>query len=249
MSDYVKYAKQALSKPSDFGWFGFDEMFDTWGFAGINKHRDSPLVDLSNWDAAISEIKHKFGDEVYDENFYEVGLSHWLVGHSDQLAVKILHKSIPHDSITDEDITDYFKFVADIALYLSEEYPVLDESDLSERQWISSNADIEDMANCSWMPFGQKCVMQDGFGDMVQSWLIDNYREMIDYHDDGTPYYDEKDLTEAIYDLGFDDREDEEANIFWSEWEMDNISAKSRRKNRREEENGQLTLEFVYDFH
>jgi hypothetical protein len=244
MTDYVKYAKQALTRPSDFGWLGFDEMFDTWGFAGINKHRDSPLVDLSNWDAAIADIKHQFGDEVYDENFSEVGLSHWLVGHADQLAVKILHKSIPHDSITDEDITDYFKYVADIALYLSEGYPVLDEQDLSDREWASANADIEDMANCSWMPFGQKCVMQDGFGEMVQDWLCQNDRYIGEYSDDGTPCYDEKDIAEAIYDLGFDNREDEEANIFWSEWEEANISAKSRRKNRREEEAGQLVLEF-----
>ncbi len=243
MTDYVKYAKQALTKPSDFGWFGFEEMFDTWGFAGINKHRDSALVDLSNWDAAIADIKHHFGDEIYDENFQEVGLGHWLVGHADQLCVKILHKSIPHDSITDEDITDYFKYVADIALYLSEEYPVLDENDLSERQWLATNSDIEDMANCSWIPFGQKCVMQDGFGDMVQSWLCNNDCWIVNYHDDGTPCYDEKDIQEAIYDLWLDDREDEEANAFWSEWEEINPSSKARRINRRNEENGQLVLE------
>lgn len=249
MTDYVKYAKQALTKPSDFGWFGFDEMFDTWGFAGINKHRDSPLVDLSNWDCAISDIKREFGDEIYDENFHEVGLGHWLVGHADQLCVKILNESIAHDSITDEDITDYFKYVVDIALYLSEEYPILDESDLSEREWIATSADIEDMANCSWIPFGQKCVMQDGFGDMVQSWLCNNDCWVVNHHDDGTPCYDEKDIQEAIYDLWLDNREDEEADAFWSEWEEANISFKSRRINRRNEENGQLTLEFEYDYH
>ena len=243
MTDYVKYAKQALTKPSDFGWFGFDEMFDTWGFAGINKHRDSPLVDLSNWDAVIADIKHEFGDEVYDDNFSEVGLSHWLVGHADQLCVKILNKSIAHDSITDEDITDYFKYVADIALYLSEEYPVFDEQDLSDRQWVAANESIEDMANSSWIPFGQKCVMQDGFGDMVQSWLCNNDCWIAEYHDDGTPCYDEKDIQQAIYDLWLDDREDEDANIFWCEWEEANVSFKSRRINRRNEENGQLVLE------
>jgi hypothetical protein len=249
MTDYVKYAKLALKRPSDFGWFGFDEMFDTWGFAGINKHRDSPLVDLSNWDCAIADIKREFGDEVYDENFHEVGLGHWLVGHADQLCVKILNESIAHDSIVDEDITDYFKYVADIALYLSEEYPILDESDLSERQWIATNADIEDMANCSWVPFGQKCIVDDEFSDTVQYWLINNDCDIVGYHDDGTPYYDEKDITEAIYDLWLDNREDEEANAFWSEWEEANISFKSRRINRRNEENGQLTLEFEYDYH
>ena len=244
MSSYVKLAKQALTKPSDFGWFGFEEMFDTWGFTGIGKHRDSPIIDLSNWDCAIADIKREFGEEVYDENFYEVGLGHWLVGHSDQLCVKILKESITHNSITDDDITDYFKFAVDIATYLSEEYPVLDEQDFSERQWIAANADIEDQANCSWISFGQKCIVGDGFGDEVQTWLVYNDCWVTHYHDDGTPCYDEKDITEAIYDLGLDNREDEESHIFWSEWEMENISAKSRRTNRRNEENGQLTLEF-----
>jgi len=244
MTDYVKYAKQALTRPSDFGWFGFDEMFDTWGFAGINKHRDSPIVDLSNWDCAIADIKHKFGDEVYDENFQEVGFSHWLVGHSDQLCVKILKESIAHDSITDDDITEWFKHTVDIALYISEIYPVLDDNDYSERIWAATIVDIEDMANCSWISFGQKCIVEDGFGEAVQDWLFYNDYSITGHHDDGTPCYDEKDMTEAIYDLGFDNREDEESNIFWSEWEMENISAKSRRKNRREEEAGQLVLEF-----
>jgi hypothetical protein len=243
MSEYVDYAKQSLKHPSDFGWFGFEEMFVTWGFAGINKDATDNLADISNWHCAIEEMKRLFPD-TYDECFSEVGLKHWLVGHCDRLCVKVLKSEIPHHLITDEDITDEFKAIADIATYLAYEYPILDDEDYSKRQWVAANANIEDMANCSWIPFGQKCVMQDGFGDMVQSWLCYNDRYIGEYSDDGTPCYDEKDIQEAIYDLWLDDREDEEANAFWSEWEEANISFKSRRINRRNEENGQLVMEF-----
>lgn len=243
MSEYVDYAKQALKHPSDFGWFGFEEMFVTWGFAGINKDATDNLADISNWHCAIAEMKRLFPD-TYDECFSEVGLKHWLVGHADQLCVKVLKSEIPHHLITDEDITDEFKAVCDIATYLAYEYPILDDADYSDRQWAVTNADIEDMANHSWVPFGQKCVMQDDFGDMVQSWLCLNDCDVAGYHDDGVPFYDEKDIQEAIYDLWLDNREDEEANAFWSEWEEANISFKSRRINRRNEENGQLVMEF-----
>jgi hypothetical protein len=188
-------------------------------------------------------MKRLFPD-TYDECFSEVGLKHWLVGHCDRLCVKVLKSEIPHHLITDEDITDEFKAIADIATYLAYEYPILDDEDYSQRQWAATNADIEDMANRSWVPFGQKCVMQDDFGGMVQYWLCQNDRDAAGYYDDGIPFYDDKDIQEAIYDLWLDDREDEEADAFWSEWEEANISFKSRRINRRNEENGQLVMEF-----
>jgi hypothetical protein len=244
MSEYVDLAKQSLKHPSDFGWFGFEEMFVTWGFAGINKDARDNIADISNWHCTIEEMKRLFPD-TYDECFYEVGLKHWLVGHADQLCVKVLKSEIPHSLITDEDITDEFKAVVDIATYLAYEYPILDDSDYSERQWAATNADIEDMANCSWVPFGQKCIVEDGFGETIQSWLLNNDCYEAGHHDDGTPYFDEKDMIEAIYDCWLDNREDEDSNIFWSEWEEANISAKSRRINRRNEENGQLTLELA----
>jgi hypothetical protein len=74
--------------------------------------------------------------------------------------------------------------------------------------------------------------------------LCQNDRDAAGYYDDGIPFYDDKDIQEAIYDLWLDDREDEEADAFWSEWEEANISFKSRRINRRNEENGQLVMEF-----
>ena len=46
--DYVenilKCAKDGLQKPEDFGYWGSEDMFKTWGFCGVDKNRDSDLL-------------------------------------------------------------------------------------------------------------------------------------------------------------------------------------------------------------
>ena len=132
MSEYVKYAKEALSRPDSFIWFGDDDMFHTWGWAGINYTGHENLADISNWYSTIAELKREFGEDAYVENFDETRISHFACGYVYQLRVRILNEDIPHYEITDEDITPYFKFVCDIATYLKYEYPVLDDSDYSD---------------------------------------------------------------------------------------------------------------------
>ena len=245
-ADYVKYAKQALTYPSDFAWFGSDDMFVTWGFAGINKNGMNHLADISNWECTIAEIKREFGEDVYNENFLDAPMSHWAVGSCNQLCVRILNREVNHDEITAEDITPYFRFVANIALYLAEEYPILDDSHYSELQWQESSKDIEDSLSgrYSWFPLGGHVNMIDGLGDAIQSWICDNCNSYYDVDDRGVPIYSEEDIVLAVYDLGLDKNEDEDDELFWNDWKEKNMSAVTQRKNRRLEEAGQLKLEF-----
>lgn len=251
MSEYVDLAKKALKHPDDFGWFGFDEMFVTWGFAGINKDARDVISDVSNWHCAIAEMKRLFPD-TYDECFYEVGLRHWLVGHCDQLCVKVLRAEIPHHMITDADITDEFKAIIDISTYLAYEYPILDEEDYSERQWAAGAENIEwciDNNLFDWCNYVEKSV---DMGYAIQSWLSDNGYDCCDYDDQGVPMYGQEEILEAVYDLGFDMRmpvDDleiypvDDATSFWFSYERSNPSFAARRNNRRWEEAGQLKLE------
>lgn len=102
LEDIVKLANQALEKPSDFGWWGREEMFESWGWAGINMHRDSDLLQISNFDYITKDLIQRFPDD-----FEIVGMGHWAVGHVDQLIVRILKD--PNGEIEEENITEAFE--------------------------------------------------------------------------------------------------------------------------------------------
>ena len=44
----IDMAKRSLEKPEDFGYWGNADMFNTWGWAGIDYHRDSGVLDRAN---------------------------------------------------------------------------------------------------------------------------------------------------------------------------------------------------------
>lgn len=114
--DIVNLAIKAMQKPSDFGWWGNDEMFVTWGWSGIVKHRDSDLLEISNFDFISNDLISAF-----PEDFNIVGVGHWAVGHLDQLIVRILKNE--DAGFVEDNITDAFKHSMGWVDTLSE-YPV-----------------------------------------------------------------------------------------------------------------------------
>jgi len=221
-------------------------MFDTWGFAGISKNGTANLIDISNWRSVIADLKREFNDEVYADNFLEVNLKHWACGYVDQLTVKILNEPKNHDDIVLEDITSYFRYVCHSALYINEECSIFDESDYSDCQWDSSSSLIEEFATAFWNTSWRNVSrVVEGFGDEVQVWLCDNFCEYVEDTNNGTYIYDEVDMLTAIYDLGFELREDSRQNDFWDTWCAVNLTAVAVRYNRRLEEAGQMKMEFT----
>lgn len=120
----VELAEQALQKPADFGWWGDEEMFVTWGWAGVDKTRDSGYLVLSNFDVITRDLMERFPDE-----FRTVGLGHWAHGHADRLTVHILKNE--NLGCVEENITDAFKAAMEWLSWL-EEYPVADDSHYSD---------------------------------------------------------------------------------------------------------------------
>ncbi len=123
----VQLAKQALEKPSDFGWWGKDEMFVSWGWCGIDKNNSSNALDIVNFDVISSKLIEEFPDD-----FEIVGLRHWAVGHVDRLTCRILIDE--NKEVTDENITDAFKEAMSWLMAL-DNYPIADEQALDEYCW------------------------------------------------------------------------------------------------------------------
>lgn len=119
----VELAGQALTRPDDFGWWGKEEMFNTWGWSGIDVNNSSNVLDECNFRVICDDLLSKYPDD-----FEIVGLKHWAVGHVDRLTVRILDK--PGD-VTEDNITPAFREAIEWLISL-DEYPIADEMKFDE---------------------------------------------------------------------------------------------------------------------
>lgn len=211
--DILDLAKQSMERPSDFGWFGRDEMFETWGFSGISKHRDSDLVTESNYEVASEELLEKYPEEIED-----ISMGHWAVGHVETMIVKVikdeaaLYKS--PGQWTEDDITDAFKDCMEIVDHIRYGHPVLDEEHLSEMEYEQACKNI-------WneMPAGTDIGRDEV--DIVLGMLHDLHDGGMDRNYDGTgEWYDSKEIYEACFWLGRVTEED---------FELDNVSEEAQQ--------------------
>lgn len=119
-------AKMAIQKPDDFGYWGDEEMFVTWGFSGHNQTAISPILDQANFRAACDQLMTKYPDDFRIESF-----RHWACSWVEQLVCRILaHKErgFVKDNITEA-------FIEAIELHKSkDDYPILDEQIFSEME-------------------------------------------------------------------------------------------------------------------
>lgn len=123
----IRCAKDGLTKPEDFGYWGSDDTFKTWGFCGIDKHRDSGVLDRSNFEVITKDLMSK-----YPEDFRIEGYGHWAVGHVDRLVCRILKNE--RDGLIEENITDAFREAMDWQDNLKD-YPIANESHFSEMEY------------------------------------------------------------------------------------------------------------------
>jgi hypothetical protein len=166
-NDYLdKAAIEALTPPSDYFGAITDLVREGWGQT-FGVHRDSDMIDESNWDAIIAILDEKYEKH---EDWRIEGSTHWAVGWYDTLMVRVLRcmcteeddDSMP-DIIRDADddtwycqtcgndthYTPIFKECLEIRARL-EEYPLLDEEDLSRREWEDLSEYVESEVNSIW---------------------------------------------------------------------------------------------------
>lgn len=117
--EYVKYTKALVSTakklPYDDG-----PPREGWGDL-VGRHRDSDILEVSNFEVIEADLTKRFPDDVETASF-----GHFAVGWVEELLVRVLDK---HGKITPAG-----KAAVDWGLKL-ESYPVADEDDFSRREF------------------------------------------------------------------------------------------------------------------
>jgi hypothetical protein len=151
-----------------FVWWAQPDDADEFGL-WVLSHRDSGLIDQSN--GAV--IRKRLAQHEASGDVIFFGCSHWLVGSTEEMAVRVY---VPGTRQT----TAAFEALAEM-VEACEGYPILDESDYSDREYASALEGIEVMA-------AGEIDLPDGlpadWKDEVYSWLSDNEPTELENTDD-----------------------------------------------------------------
>jgi len=176
-------------KFDSFVWWRQHEMDDADQWTIVYSHnRDSGLLDQSN--AAVIEKALMALTEGDDPDVVAEQHSHWLVGHVDGFSIRVFD--------VDGNITEAFRTYFGL-LEQMEAYPILDESDYSDREYEST---LENVELAAWS-LKRKYDLPEGWEPDVYSWLADNDPSEIENRDDQGGYPSEEALRAAFVALGF----------------------------------------------
>ena len=187
-------AREAAGNWRDFTcfvWFRDDiEDADDWAIL-YTHHRDSALLDLSNA-AAIEQALESFTDGDDPDVVFE-SHSHWAVGHVDGFSIRVFR---------DGQITDAFRRWHELAEAMAA-YPVLDESDYSNREYEATLENIADAAR----RVEDEYDLPEGWEEEVYGWFSENEYGEVENRDDQGGYPSEDALRRAFKALGYDKSE------------------------------------------
>lgn len=190
--DLEEAATKAAGNWQDFScfvWFRDRELNDADQWAVIyTNNRDSGLLDQSN--AAVIEMAMKPFSEGDDADVVFESHSHWAVGHVDGFSIRVFRNG---------EITKAFETYHGLAKKL-DDYPILDESDYSEREL---EATLENIKDAAWRLKNDFDFPED-WECQVYGWLSDNLCGEIENTDDQGGYPSESALLEAFEALGFE---------------------------------------------
>ena len=172
-----------------FCWDRAPDLDDTDEWAIIyTRNRDSGLLEQSNA-SVITKSMEPFTEQD-DPDVVMERHSHWAVGHVDGFSVRVFR---------DGEITDAFKRYHELAERLAD-YPILDETDYSEREY---EATIENIGDAAWRLKGEY-ELPDGWEGHVFSWFWDHRQRAVENRDDRGGYPEEDDLRAAFKSLRYE---------------------------------------------
>jgi len=171
-----------------FVWFRDRELNDADNWAIIYTHnRDSRLLDQSN--ASVIHGAMTPFTEGDDPDVVFESHSHWAVGHVDGFSLRVFRRGR---------ITNAFRTYFDLEQQM-DAYPVLDESDYSDREY---EATLDNIKDAGWR-LKNELDLRDGWEAEVYSWLSEHECGEIENVDDQGGYPSEDSLRRAFDALGF----------------------------------------------
>ena len=151
-------------------------------------NRDSGLLDQSNA-AVIAKAMAQYTEGDDPDVVFE-SHTHWAVGHVDGFSVRVFRTG---------NVTEAFKQYHDLAERMAG-YPVLDESDYSEREVEATIANLTDAA---WR-LKNTFELPEDWESEVYGWFGDHNCGAIENSDDQGGYPDQKELEAAFEALGYE---------------------------------------------
>ena len=193
-TDHAELAKKAAGNWQKFQSFSWWEKPaqdpERWAVL-YTRNRDSTLIDVSNHQA-IAKALDRF-DEGENPTVFWQDHSHWACGWVTAAVIRVYH---PNGRITKA-----FKTWCDLQARL-EDYPILDETDYSEREYDAALAAIREQ--------GRGIVIDDppeGWPGQVYEWLSEHDDNELENRDDQGAYPSKESVREALAELGLLDDE------------------------------------------
>ncbi len=189
IADAAQKAAGNWQRFNSFVWRRSKDIADADRWAIIyTHHRDSGLLDQSNA-AFIAKAMAPF-TEGDDPNVVMESHSHWAVSHIDGFSIRVFNRQ--------GEITEAFAKYHELAEAM-DQYPILDESDYSERELEATLENIEDAAWRLKIEFD----LPDGWAWQVYDWLSDHRSGEIENVSDQGGYPGEGALREAFAALSY----------------------------------------------
>lgn len=188
LADAAKQAAGNWQRFDSFAWFRRNELKRPEDWSILYTHnRDSGLIDQSNA-AVINKAMLPF-TEGDDPDVVMESHSHWACGFVDGFSLRVFKRGR---------ITKAFRTYHELAVQM-DEYPILDETDYSNREY---EATYENLDLAAWK-LKREFDLPSNWQSNVFDWLWQNRDTALENTDDQGGYPDHEDLKAAFDALGY----------------------------------------------
>ena len=183
--------REALKRPSDFGYHGDLPIGETWSLGPMIENRDSGPLEKSNAAVVRAAFEELFGPECEDNGWEVTRCSHWAVGWVEHLSFLAIDDSGGPSA----QFVEMARLTAEV-----EENVCLDEEDLCQREW---DALIE------YLEYVAVRFMKDGVPDDWTEVLAREVQNDV-HNEESGPWVADVDIKAALERLDWLDTEEEE---------------------------------------